>query len=112
MLVSARPRPLRSIDQLRAAVRSGRPFRSPVELLAHGLFGMNVGGVPLTDSTHGFGVIAGALLVLTGMLAYLAFGRRDDWGGRFDGGCNERDPAHFRLLRLETGYGLPRTLLW
>lgn len=35
LLVSVRLRPLRSIDQLRAAVRSGRLFRSPVELLAH-----------------------------------------------------------------------------
>ncbi|MEI2429733.1 transporter [Lysobacter yananisis] len=35
LLVSARLRPLRSVDQLRAAVRSGQVFRSPVELLAH-----------------------------------------------------------------------------
>ncbi len=33
-MVSARLRPLRSVDQLRGAVRAGRPFRSPVELLA------------------------------------------------------------------------------
>jgi zinc transporter len=35
LLVSARLRPLRSVDYLRAAVRAGEPFRSPVELLAH-----------------------------------------------------------------------------
>lgn len=35
LLVSARLRPLRSVDQLRAAVRAGHVFRSPVELLAH-----------------------------------------------------------------------------
>ena len=35
LLVSARHRPLRSVDQLRAAVRAGEVFRSPVELLAH-----------------------------------------------------------------------------
>lgn len=35
LLVSARLRPLRSIDQLRAAVRANHVFRSPVELLAH-----------------------------------------------------------------------------
>jgi zinc transporter len=35
LLISARLRPLRSIDQLRAAVRAGQIFRSPVELLAH-----------------------------------------------------------------------------
>ena len=35
LLVSARLRPLRSVDQLRAAVRAGEVFRSPIELLAH-----------------------------------------------------------------------------
>jgi zinc transporter len=35
LLVSARSKPLRSIDRLREAVRSGETFRSPVELLAH-----------------------------------------------------------------------------
>jgi zinc transporter len=35
VLVSARPRPLRSLDRLRTAVKSGTHFRSPAELLAH-----------------------------------------------------------------------------
>ena len=35
LLVSARLRPLRSVDQLRAAVRAGEVFRSPVNMLAH-----------------------------------------------------------------------------
>ncbi len=35
LVVSARLRPLRAVDQLRAAVRSGQPLRSPPELLAH-----------------------------------------------------------------------------
>jgi zinc transporter len=35
LLLSARLRPLRSVDQLRGAVRTGHVFRSPVELLAH-----------------------------------------------------------------------------
>lgn len=35
LLVSARLRPLRSIDRLRTAVREGRAFRSPAALLAH-----------------------------------------------------------------------------
>jgi zinc transporter len=35
MLVSARAKPLRSIDRLRASVRDGETFRSPIELLAH-----------------------------------------------------------------------------
>lgn len=34
-LVSARLKPLRSVDRLRAAVKSGRTFRSSTELLAH-----------------------------------------------------------------------------
>ena len=35
MVVSARLRPLRSLDRLRAAVRAGQTFRSTAELLAH-----------------------------------------------------------------------------
>src|SRR5437870_2677217 len=35
VLVSARRRPLRSVDQLRAAVEAGQVFRSPNELLSH-----------------------------------------------------------------------------
>jgi zinc transporter len=35
MIISARLRPLRSVDRLRTAVRAGQTFRSPVELLAH-----------------------------------------------------------------------------
>jgi zinc transporter len=35
MLVSARPRPLRSLDRLRGAVKAGLTFDSPVDLLAH-----------------------------------------------------------------------------
>ena len=33
-MLSARLRPLRSVDRLRASVRTGAPFRSPVELLS------------------------------------------------------------------------------
>jgi len=35
ILVSARLKPLRSVDRLRAAVRAGNPFRSTTEILAH-----------------------------------------------------------------------------
>jgi zinc transporter len=35
LVVSARLRPLRSVDRLRAAVRAGQTFRSTAELLAH-----------------------------------------------------------------------------
>ncbi len=35
IMISARPRPLRSLDRLRATVRSGEAFGSPIELLAH-----------------------------------------------------------------------------
>ncbi len=35
LMLSLRLRPLRSVDQLRLAVRGGQPFRSPADLLAH-----------------------------------------------------------------------------
>lgn len=35
LLVTARARPLRSVDKLRAAVRRGEPFRSPLDLVVH-----------------------------------------------------------------------------
>jgi zinc transporter len=35
LLVSARPRPLRSLDRLRGAVKAGVTFDSPVDLLSH-----------------------------------------------------------------------------
>lgn len=35
LLVSARVRPLRSVDELRTAVRAGQVFRSPIDLLLH-----------------------------------------------------------------------------
>ena len=49
----------------------------PVNMIA-GLFGMNVGGIPLADHRHGFALVVTLLVVLTGVLAYLAFGRRRD----------------------------------
>ena len=49
----------------------------PVNLVA-GLFGMNVGGVPLSAHGHGFAIVVTALVVLTAVLAYLAFGRNRD----------------------------------
>jgi zinc transporter len=48
----------------------------PINMVA-GLFGMNVGGVPLAQQDHGFFVVVAILLLLTGLLAYLAFRRRD-----------------------------------
>ncbi len=49
----------------------------PVNMIA-GLFGMNVGGIPLAEHRHGFALVVTLLVVLTGVLAYLAFGRRRD----------------------------------
>jgi zinc transporter len=49
----------------------------PINLIA-GLFGMNVGGVPLSDNPHGFWSVVVGLFVLTVVLAYAAFGRRRD----------------------------------
>lgn len=49
----------------------------PINLVA-GLFGMNVGGIPLSGASHGFLLIVGVLAAFTALLAYLALGRRRD----------------------------------
>jgi zinc transporter len=49
----------------------------PINMVA-GLFGMNVGGIPLAEHPHGFLLIAGLLAALTALLLYLVFGRRRD----------------------------------
>lgn len=49
----------------------------PINLVA-GLFGMNVGGLPLSSNPQGFALIVGSLVGLTTLLAYFAFGRRRD----------------------------------
>jgi zinc transporter len=47
----------------------------PINLVA-GLFGMNVGGIPLAQHKYGFFLVVSPLLVLTAILAYWGFGRR------------------------------------
>lgn len=47
----------------------------PINLVS-GLFGMNVGGIPLTESGGGFTLIVLSLITLTGGLAWLAWRRR------------------------------------
>ena len=47
----------------------------PINLVA-GLFGMNVGGIPLAQHPYGFFLVLSPLLVLTALLAYWALGRR------------------------------------
>jgi zinc transporter len=47
----------------------------PINLIA-GLFGMNVGGIPLAQHPYGFFLVVGPLLVLTAFLAYWGLGRR------------------------------------
>src|SRR6478752_677483 len=47
----------------------------PINLVA-GLFGMNVGGIPLGQHKYGFLLVVSPLLVLTALLAYWAFVRR------------------------------------
>jgi zinc transporter len=49
----------------------------PVNLVA-GLFGMNVGGIPFSQHPHGFLLVVGLLTVVTGILAYIALGKRRD----------------------------------
>lgn len=48
----------------------------PINISA-GLFGMNVGGIPLAENPHGFWLIVLALLVFTALAGWLAFRRRD-----------------------------------
>jgi zinc transporter len=48
----------------------------PINIIA-GLLGMNVGGIPLADSPHGFLVIALIVLTFTVVAGWLAFRRRD-----------------------------------
>jgi zinc transporter len=47
----------------------------PINLVA-GLFGMNVGGIPLAQHKYGFFLVVSPLLVLTVFLAYWGLGRR------------------------------------
>ncbi len=47
----------------------------PINLVA-GLFGMNVGGIPLAQQPYGFFLVLSPLLVLTTLLAYWALARR------------------------------------
>jgi zinc transporter len=49
----------------------------PINLVA-GLFGMNVGGIPLQQHPHGFPMVVGTLTVITGVLAYILFVRHRD----------------------------------
>lgn len=48
----------------------------PVNMIA-GLFGMNVGGIPLADSAHGFATVVTLVVSITALLAWLAFRDRD-----------------------------------
>jgi zinc transporter len=49
----------------------------PINLVA-GLFGMNVGGIPLAQHPYGFFLVVGPLLVLTALLAFWGLGRHRD----------------------------------
>ena len=49
----------------------------PINLVA-GLFGMNVGGIPLAGHAHGFMMVVLLLAIITGTLAYIVIGRNRD----------------------------------
>jgi len=49
----------------------------PINILA-GLFGMNVGGIPLSQDPHGFWILVGVVLAGTAVAAWFAFGRKKD----------------------------------
>ena len=48
----------------------------PINLVA-GLLGMNVGGIPFAQHTHGFELVVTGLALVTGLLAWLMFLRRE-----------------------------------
>lgn len=49
----------------------------PINLVA-GLFGMNVGGIPLAESHHGFAVVVATLTIATGVIAWIVSRRPRD----------------------------------
>jgi len=49
----------------------------PINILA-GLFGMNVGGIPLGQNENGFWIVAGIVLTFTALAAWFVFRKRDD----------------------------------
>jgi zinc transporter len=48
----------------------------PIDIMA-GLFGMNVGGIPLNHHEHGFLFIVGIIISFTVLAGWLSFRRRD-----------------------------------
>ena len=48
----------------------------PINILA-GLFGMNVGGIPLAENKHGFWVVVSLVLGFTAVAAWIAFRKKD-----------------------------------
>lgn len=58
-------------------IKVGMVLALPINILA-GLLGMNVGGIPLADSEHGFWVIVDIFVVFTAVAGWLALrGARD-----------------------------------
>jgi len=48
----------------------------PINILA-GLFGMNVGGIPLAESPHGFWIVVSVVLAFTAVAGWLALRKKD-----------------------------------
>jgi zinc transporter len=44
----------------------------PINIMA-GLFGMNVGGIPLAEHAHGFWIVVALIATFTAIAAWLAF---------------------------------------
>lgn len=51
----------------------------PINIIA-GLLGMNVGGIPLAENSHGFLVVVSIVIVFTIVAGWLAFRRKDNDG--------------------------------
>ena len=50
-------------------------FALPINMIA-GLLGMNVGGIPLAQHSHGFWIVVAIVLAFTGVAAWVAFRKR------------------------------------
>ena len=52
-------------------------FALPINLIA-GLLGMNVGGIPLAEHSHGFAIVVTVILTITGIVALFVLRRHRD----------------------------------
>jgi zinc transporter len=49
----------------------------PINIMA-GLFGMNVGGIPLAQNDNGFWIVVGIVVTFTALAGWIVFRRQQD----------------------------------